>query len=187
MAPALPPYALAVPSFRFRALAALAGRAVLGGPREVVLACFVGARLAAALVRGAEPALTDEVRAARASGARTWLGAIALPASTRVPLARLIDATGRPATAEPDATPPRRPRRAQTPAAARVSPTATGASRVEVAAAAGAALLAAVTAVEPWLDPPSRQELLLLCRELGVDTASTPARESRAEPIPAGV
>lgn len=187
MAPALPPYALAVPSFRFRALAALAGRAVLGGPREVVLACFVGARLATALVRGAEPALSDEVRAARASGARTWLGAIALPASTRVPLARLIDATGRPATEEADPTPPRRTRRAPTAATGRVTPAATAASRVEVAAAVGTALLAAVTATEPWLDAPSRQELLLLCRELGVDTMSTPARESRAAPIPAGV
>jgi hypothetical protein len=187
VAPALPPYALAVPSFRFRALAALAGRAVLGGPREVVLACFVGARLAAALVRGAEPALTDEVRAARASGARTWLGAIALPASTRVPLARLIDATGRPATAEAEATPPRRSRRAPAAGTSRAEATTNADSRAEVAAGVGAALLAAVTAAESWLDHPSRQELLLLCRDLGVETVPAPARESRAEPVSLGV
>jgi len=43
---AAPPYALAPTSFRFPALAALAGRAPLGGQREVVLAAYVVARLA---------------------------------------------------------------------------------------------------------------------------------------------
>ena len=40
-----PPYALDAPAFPFPALAALAGRAPLGGQRETVLACFVAARL----------------------------------------------------------------------------------------------------------------------------------------------
>src|SRR5215216_5312955 len=42
----LPPYALPAPVFRFRNLATLAGRAPIGGAREVALACFVAARLA---------------------------------------------------------------------------------------------------------------------------------------------
>ena len=41
----LPPYALPAPVFRFRNLATLAGRAPIGGAREVALACFVAARL----------------------------------------------------------------------------------------------------------------------------------------------
>src|SRR5204863_7354540 len=42
----LPPYALSAPVFKFRHLATLAGRAPIGGAREVALACFVAARLA---------------------------------------------------------------------------------------------------------------------------------------------
>ena len=40
-----PPYALTPTTFRFRALAALAGRAPLGGGRETALASYVVARL----------------------------------------------------------------------------------------------------------------------------------------------
>src|SRR5688500_148699 len=63
-----PPYALTTPSFEFPALASLAGRAPMGGEREVALACLVVARLAA----GAS-ALTSEVRGARAAAAKVWL------------------------------------------------------------------------------------------------------------------
>ncbi|MDB4905850.1 MAG: hypothetical protein JWO05_634 [Gemmatimonadetes bacterium] len=89
--PPSPPYALATPVFRFRALASLAGRAPLGGEREVALACYMAARLAQDSVVG--PVLPDSVREARAQGARHWLAAMTLPAAMRVPLARLVEAT----------------------------------------------------------------------------------------------
>ncbi|HUQ82795.1 MAG TPA: hypothetical protein VM076_16710 [Gemmatimonadaceae bacterium] len=86
-----PPYALAAPRFRFRALAALAGRSPLGGEREVALATLLAARL----VVGALPPqpLPQGVRITRANGARAWFAALALPAPLRQSLARLVDAT----------------------------------------------------------------------------------------------
>lgn len=95
------PYALAAPAFRFPALAALAGRAPLGGEREAVLACLVAARL----VHGAcgPRALPVALRQARAGSARVWFSSVAVPAPMRVPVVRLIEATGRddrPALAE---------------------------------------------------------------------------------------
>jgi hypothetical protein len=87
-----PPYALAQPAFLFPALAQLAGRAPLGGAREVALAAFVAARLAAALLP--PHALELDVRAGRAIAARPWLATLTLPATLRVPFARLVDATG---------------------------------------------------------------------------------------------
>lgn len=87
-----PPFALAVPVFRFRALAALAARAQLGGPREVAIACYLAARLALAMA-GPAP-LSPDARAGRAAAARAWLSSLALPAGVRLPLARLIDQTG---------------------------------------------------------------------------------------------
>jgi len=86
-----PPYALASPRFRFRALAALAGRSSLGGDREVALATLLAARL----VVGALPPqpLPQGVRITRANGARAWLAALALPVALRQSLARLVDAT----------------------------------------------------------------------------------------------
>lgn len=79
--------------FRFRALAGLAGRRQLGGDREVAVAAFIAARLAsAALLQVPLPA---EVRTARATGARAWLAAVAVPAAARGPLVRVIDASGR--------------------------------------------------------------------------------------------
>jgi hypothetical protein len=90
----LPPYALTTPVFRFRSLAALAGRAPIGGAREVALACFVAARLATDCC---DPALDldDESRAARCAGAKAWLGTIAIPAPVRTPVARCADASAR--------------------------------------------------------------------------------------------
>jgi hypothetical protein len=90
-------YALAAPVMPFPALAALAGRSPLGGGREVVISAFVVARLAASALPPAPLAI--ELRAARAARARAWLAAVAMPASTRGPLTRLIDATGRDDTA----------------------------------------------------------------------------------------
>jgi hypothetical protein len=88
----LPPYALPAPTFPFPHLAGLAGRAPIGGAREVALACFVAARLAAdygtPLVDAADPA-----RAARAAGAKGWLGTLALPTEVRGPLIRCVEST----------------------------------------------------------------------------------------------
>ena len=86
------PYALSAPAFRFRHLAALAGRAPIGGAREVALACFVAARLANDCC---DPMLDldDDGRAARCVGAKGWLGTIALPNPVRTPVARLAEAS----------------------------------------------------------------------------------------------
>lgn len=89
--PPTPPYSPAPAHFRFRALALNAGRAPLGGPREVGLACFVGARLAAGLLPPLR--LSDEDRVARTSAARLWLASLALPPSLRTPFTKLMDAT----------------------------------------------------------------------------------------------
>lgn len=86
-----PPYALAPTGFRFRALAALAGHAALGGARELLLATLLVARLVDG-VAGLYP-LSPPLRRARAAAARTWLSALALPAQTRAVFARLIDLT----------------------------------------------------------------------------------------------
>ena len=85
------PYSLSVPAFRFRAVAAAAGRAAIGGPREVLLAVLVAARL----VAGALPAggLSVAQRRARADATRHWLGTIALPGVPKVALTRLVEAT----------------------------------------------------------------------------------------------
>ena len=89
--PLSPPYALASPRFRFRALAALVGRSPLGGEREVALATLLAARL----VVGALPPspLPQQVRIVRANGARAWFAALAVPPSFRQSLTRLMDAT----------------------------------------------------------------------------------------------
>lgn len=89
--PPAPLYSVAPAVFRFRALAANAGRAAQGGPREAGLACFVGARLVVGLLPPL--ALTDEERTTRAAGARVWLASLALPAAMRAPLVKLFDAT----------------------------------------------------------------------------------------------
>jgi hypothetical protein len=86
-----PPYSLEPTTFRFAALASLAGRSSLGGPREIALAIYVAARLA----DDAQPAraMTRELRADRAAHARFWLATLALPAGVRDAVSRLIDAS----------------------------------------------------------------------------------------------
>ncbi len=83
----------AVPSIRFpfRALAARAGRASLGGEREVAMAALMVARLAcdALGARAAE----GKQRAERATAAKAWLASIAVPARARPVLGRALDAT----------------------------------------------------------------------------------------------
>jgi hypothetical protein len=95
----LPPYALASPLFRFRHLATLAGRAPIGGAREVALACFVAARLVADCC---DPALhlEEEARAARCAAAKAWLGTMAIPAPVRAPVARCAEASAHESSGE---------------------------------------------------------------------------------------
>lgn len=88
----LPPYGLAAPEFRHRALAALAARSPIGPGRDVALAWFVCARLLDAALGTAR--LSAATRSARASAARTWLASAGLPAACRLPLGRLMDACG---------------------------------------------------------------------------------------------
>ncbi len=86
-----PPFSLAAPSFRFRALASLAGRAALGGEREMALASLMAARLADGVLLPMP--LSAPARAARAAGARLWCSTLTLPAAARIPLARVVDAS----------------------------------------------------------------------------------------------
>jgi len=87
-----PPYALEPTPFRFPALASLAGRAPLGGEREIALATYLAARLAHDAL--AEREIAQEIRAERATSAKTWLSTLALPAPTRTALAALMEASG---------------------------------------------------------------------------------------------
>lgn len=89
----LPPYATAPVQFPFRALAAQAGRAPIGGAREVALACLMAARLSSGVLPPVP--LPLPARAARRQSARTWFATLAVPAALRAPLARLADAAAR--------------------------------------------------------------------------------------------
>ena len=92
MSPPFLPYALVSPSFPFRHLAAQAGRAPIGGAREVALGCFMAARLASECARNDAEA-DQPARQARAEAARSWLGTLTLPAVVRTPLARCFDSS----------------------------------------------------------------------------------------------
>jgi hypothetical protein len=85
---AQPRYALAPLAFPYRQLAALAGRAPIGGAREVALACFLAARLAGDRLAGPLP---DGSRATRGAGAKGWLSTLAIPTPVRTPLARCLE------------------------------------------------------------------------------------------------
>ena len=86
----LPPFALANPAFRFRALASHAGRAALGGDREIALACFAVARLGAGLLPPVMLAAGDA--ATRAASVRHWLASLTLAPAARSAAAAAIDA-----------------------------------------------------------------------------------------------
>ena len=88
---AAPPFSLAAPAFRFRALALLAGRAPLGGEREMALAVLMAARLATGLLPPAP--LSAAARRVRGVGARVWFSTLTLPPATRIPLARVVEGT----------------------------------------------------------------------------------------------
>jgi hypothetical protein len=89
--PSQPPYAVAPTEFRFPALAALAGRAQLGGDREVALAMYVTARLVQDSVGAG--CLGDAARLERAANAKTWVSSFALPGPARQSIIHLIEST----------------------------------------------------------------------------------------------
>ena len=91
MIASLPPYAVRPTQFRFPALAALAGRAAIGGQREVALATYMAARLADDLLP--EHELEPAVREERAGAAKHWLSSVVLPAQVRPMLVRLVEAS----------------------------------------------------------------------------------------------
>lgn len=72
------PYSLEPNAFPLPALAALAGRAPLGGQREVALACFVVGRLVASASTAS--AAGSEHGRERLQGIRHWLGSATLAA-----------------------------------------------------------------------------------------------------------
>ena len=90
---AQPPYSLTPTAFRFTALASLAGRAPLGGRREIALAVYLAARLAQDALPDRD--LSKAARAERAGHAKQWLASLALPAPVRPALVDLIDASGK--------------------------------------------------------------------------------------------
>ena len=77
----LPPYALATPTFRFRALTALSGRASLGGDRETLVVCLQIGRLCAGLLPPYE--MARELVVERAENTKQWLSSLAVPSGIR--------------------------------------------------------------------------------------------------------
>jgi hypothetical protein len=88
----VPRYSVAQGDFPFRAIAALAGRAPIGGAREIVIATLICARLALSAIdpRG----LPLQARETRASGAKNWLLSLALPLNSRTAFLKVIEASG---------------------------------------------------------------------------------------------
>jgi hypothetical protein len=85
------PYSLEPCTFAFPALASLAGRAPLGGPRELALACFLASRILRDSVDADD--LTAEQLQHRVQGAKHWLGSAAIQAPARSALVRLVEAS----------------------------------------------------------------------------------------------
>lgn len=90
----MPPFAVAPTSFRFPGLAALAGRAPLGGQREVALAVYLVARLAQDSLP--DRGLSEATRSERSAAAKAWLSGLALPAPVRSSLAKAVEASSGP-------------------------------------------------------------------------------------------
>ena len=89
--PPRPPYALESPSFRFPAIAALAGRLPLGAGREPILAVLLAARIADVVTT--PDALTPAVRKSRAAAAQQWLSATCPDGKVRAACVALADAS----------------------------------------------------------------------------------------------
>ena len=77
----LPRFALATPVFRFRSLAAAAGRAALGGDRETLLACLQLGRLCAGMLP--PYGLSREITLERTENTKQWLSSLAVPSGIR--------------------------------------------------------------------------------------------------------
>jgi len=90
MRPPRHPFALDTPSFPFKALAALAGRAPIGHARDTAIVAFTTARLADEVRSNG---LTVEERQARAAAARRWLSTMTFAEAVRKAFLDLIDAT----------------------------------------------------------------------------------------------
>jgi hypothetical protein len=88
------PYSLEPTAFPFPALASLAGRAALGGQREIVLACLLVARVVvdAGKTNGGG-LLTLDQRRARAKEVTDWLAATTIPVAVKTALATLAAGT----------------------------------------------------------------------------------------------
>jgi hypothetical protein len=76
-----PRFALATPVFRFRSLAALSGRASLGGDRETLLACLQLGRLCAGILP--PYSLARELTLERTEHTKQWLSSLAVPSGIR--------------------------------------------------------------------------------------------------------
>ena len=76
-----PRYALATPVFRFRALAALSGRASLGGDRETLVACLQLGRLCAGILPPYD--ISRELTSERTENTKQWLSSLAVPSGIR--------------------------------------------------------------------------------------------------------
>ncbi len=85
-----PPFALSRSSFRFPALAALAGSSPLGGNRESAVACFVAARLGAALLP--PYSLPQIALKQRSDQARAWIAALTLQTTARQSFIKVAEA-----------------------------------------------------------------------------------------------
>jgi hypothetical protein len=86
------PYSLEPCTFAFPALASLAGRAPLGGPRELALACILASRILRDTL-AVDALLTPEQLQNRIQGAKHWLGSAAIQAPAKTALARLVEAS----------------------------------------------------------------------------------------------
>ena len=76
-----PRYTLATPALRFRSLAALSGRASLGGDRETLLACLQLGRLCAGILPPYD--ISRDVTLERTEHSRQWLTSLAVPSGIR--------------------------------------------------------------------------------------------------------
>ena len=72
----------------------MAGRAPLGGPREIALAVFLVARVVSDASSG-KTTLSSDQKQERAQGVKHWLGSASLPGPVRNALSRLTDLTVR--------------------------------------------------------------------------------------------
>jgi hypothetical protein len=86
----LPRFALTTPVFRLRALAALSGRASLGGDRETLLACLQLGRLCAGILAPYE--MNREQLHERTENTKQWLSALAVPTAIRTAASSIFGA-----------------------------------------------------------------------------------------------